>query len=39
MLLAPIPALEVDPGYRASLPPRQMNPETNDTFCHMLCLQ
>ena len=31
--------MEVDPGSHASPPPRQMNPETNDPFCHILCLQ
>lgn len=30
--------MEVDPGPLAS-PPRQMNPKTNDAFCHILCLQ
>ena len=31
--------MEVDPGPRASPSPCQMNPETNDAFCHILCLQ
>ena len=31
--------MEVDPGPRASPPPRQMNPKTNEAFCHILCLQ